>query len=296
MTFRKALYLTRPHTLPASAAPVIVALGFAAFTNTFKDTRSLWAGILCLFVAIFAQVFCNIVNDLADFKNGADTSERQGFERPLATGKATVKEVESLAIPFLLLTVLCGVGVLLLSNWWLLPLGAIILIGSYAYSAGPFPLSYHGLGEVAVFAFYGIAAAVGTYLAAAGTVNVKIFCLASAIGFASVNILLINNYRDVEQDAAGGKRTIAVIFGEKLMPLLYSVNICLILFCMIPFYSWVTMLMMMPVILFMSMLSRQMRRVSGSALNKVLDKTAIGVMFLAVTLIAILFVHYRLGW
>lgn len=293
MTLKEAIYLVRPYSLPASTSPVLVAIATFLLEGSFLTTRSMWAGVLCFFVALIGQCFCNVVNDIADFKSGADQVERKGFERIVASGIVSLKIARRVAILLAIFTALTGALVVFLSgNLWLLLLGLFVLLGAYAYSAGPFPLAYNSLGEVAVFIFYGLVATMGTYYVATSMITRNIFLLGAAMGLASVNILLINNYRDAESDRKVGKKTIAVRFGEDLLPQLYTTNILLILLCIIPYYNWLTLLLIIPFFIFEMRLSKDMKREKGNALNRVLAKTAKGVLILAISLILILLAHH----
>lgn len=293
MTLKEAIYLVRPYSLPASVSPVLVAVTAFLLEGSFQSTQSLWAGILCLLVALLGQCFCNVVNDVADFRSGADSGERKGFDRIVASGIISLKTAQKAALLLGIATVLVGLVVIFLSgNLWLLLLGVFVILGAYAYSAGPFPFAYHALGEVAVFVFYGLVATAGTYYVATGTISLNILLLGAAMGLASVNILLVNNYRDAESDAKVKKTTIAVLFGAELLPRLYTSNILLILLCLIPYYNWLNLLLIVPFFLFEIRLSKALKTLQGEALNRILEKTAKGVLLLSVSLILILLSYH----
>lgn len=292
MTLKQIFYLTRPHTLPASVSPVIVGLLLAVMEGTHYTTPSLWAGVLCVFVATFAQALSNVVNDLADFKKGADVNRNAGFERLLASGRLSYNSVRNVAVGLVILTALLGLFVVALAgNWWLLLVGGVILLGAFMYSSGQYAFAYHGLGEVAVFLFFGWVAMGGTYYVMEGTITLNLVLLASAMGLANVNILLVNNYRDVEEDKASGKRTLAVRYGAELMPLLYSTNILLVTLLIIPYYNRFTIWLMIPFLLESLHLNKGLKHMEGKALNTVLSKTAKGVLLLAISLVAIIAIY-----
>ena len=154
MTPRQVLHLVRPHTLPASLAPVVTALALAALDGFFCPTTA----ILTVLVGVLAQIVSNIANDLFDFKKGADRKDRKGFERPLSLGKVSYREVKRLLIISIVATALTGIALILLTSPWLSIVGALVILGAIAYTGGPFPFAYHGLGEVMVFLFYGLVA------------------------------------------------------------------------------------------------------------------------------------------
>ena len=117
-----------------------------------------------------------------------------------------------------------GCGLLLYGPWWLLIAGIVIALAAFAYSAGPYPLSYHGLGEAAVFVFFGLVPVNLTYFVQSGTVNVFVILASVSIGLMGVNVLLVNNYRDMEDDIDAGKHTSVVIFGRKPAAAAYLIN------------------------------------------------------------------------
>lgn len=293
MTLRQVLHLVRPHTLPASLAPVITALALAALDGFFRPTTA----ILTVLVGLLAQIISNIANDLFDFKKGADGKERKGFERPLSLGKVSYREVKNLLIITLIATALTGIALILLSSPWLFIVGALVILGAIAYTGGPFPFAYHGLGEVMVFLFYGLVAGGGTYYIQCGTLSWEAIALASAMGFASCNILVVNNYRDVEEDTLSGKRTLFVRFGKSLAPKLYLANILLSVLLLFPFYSYSIIGMLSSGIYLAQMmhLQRAMLHTEGAQLNKVLVRTAQGVVLFAFNALIVIFVHYQWG-
>ncbi len=218
--------LLRPKTLLSGLASVIVPIAYA---YSIKGTVSIVYSILLILIALSAQISSNIANDLWDFKKGGDTSDRKGPLRPLSQGLLSVKEVQiALALSFGAL-LLFGISLSLLVNPYLLLVGLAVALGLFAYSAGPFPLSRNGLGEVAVFIFFGLVpVVVGAYVLGIDVLNDKhIWLLGASLGFASCNILLVNNYRDYDEDKAGGKRTLTVLLGKEVSKYLYLLFILL---------------------------------------------------------------------
>lgn len=291
MTLRQALYLARPHTLPASLAPIVAALALAAFDGHFRPITA----ILTLLVGILAQIVSNIANDLFDFKKGADGDNRQGFERPLSVGKISYLEVKRLLISCLVITCLVGISLIFLTSPWLLIVGVFVVLGAIAYTGGPYPLAYHGLGEVMVFLFYGLVAGAGTYYVQCATLSGEAVALAAAMGFASCNILVVNNYRDVKEDTLSGKRTLMVRFGKSLAPKLYLANLLLSGLLLFPFYSVVGMLTSGIYLAQMMHIQRVMLKSEGQQLNKVLVQTAQGLLFFTLNALVVITVHYLWG-
>ena len=210
----------RPRTLPASASPVIAASAYAFYAGTFR-----WVpAVLCLLFALLAQVASNMANDYFDYVKGSDKAGRVGPRRAVASGDITPRSM--LMGTFCVLGVACavGLGLVFFAGWQLIPIGVIIAVFALAYTAGPYPLAYHGLGDVAVFLFCGLVAVNMTYYVQALQFDADVFLLSIAMGLLSINILLVNNYRDMEEDAAANKRTTVVLFGRRFALWWYFVN------------------------------------------------------------------------
>ena len=279
------LGLTRPRTLLSGLSSVLVAIFYAASLGPIDPLRT----TLLLIVAISAQIGSNIANDLIDFKKGADTDERTGPLRPLSKGLLTEGEVRRALYISLAIPLVSGIALVALSSWWLLLVGLAVALGLFAYSGGPYPLSYHGLGDVAVLVFFGWIPVVTSFFILHGTIaDPVVWHLATAIGLASVNILIVNNYRDVDEDCKAGKRTLIVRMGRDFAPRFYLTCGLLSMGLLYPIYSFWGMLLMLPYVIAFSMTHRQLQEVEGSALNKTLGATARNVFFLALLIGAML--------
>ena len=215
----------RPRTLPAAIAPVIVGAALAWRDRTFSAAAS----TLCLAFALLIQIGTNFANDYFDFVKGADTAARVGPRRAVAAGliaPATMKRAMALvfAVAFL-----CGLGLLPWGGPWLLAVGVASILCGIAYTGGPWPLAYLGLGDVFVFVFFGLVAVVATYFVQAGRIATDAVLAAVPIGLLSTNILVVNNYRDVETDAVAGKRTLVVRFGRDFSRAQHAVSLAIAL-------------------------------------------------------------------
>jgi 1,4-dihydroxy-2-naphthoate polyprenyltransferase len=204
------LLAIRPATLPAALSGVIVGLGAALAVGVpFR----LDAALGCLAVALLLQVTANLANDLSDFRKGADTPDRTGPVRVAAAGLVTERQLE-LAIGITVgLAGLVGLWLTVIGGPILLALGALAIVAALAYTGGPWPYGYRGLGEVFVFVFFGLVAVVGTAYLQAGRVEPLFVAAAVPVGALTTAILVVNNLRDIPTDAAAGKRTLAVILG-----------------------------------------------------------------------------------
>lgn len=210
----------RLRTLPVSLSGVVIATALAWWTGHF----ALVPALLCLLFALLAQVASNFANEYYDFKKGADKVGRVGPRRGVTEGD--IKPRTLLVVTFATLAAAGLVGCCLIpyGGWWLLPVGIGIALGALAYSTGPYPLSYHGLGELAVFLFFGVIPVTLTYYVQALRIEPLVILASMAIGFLGVNVLLVNNYRDVDDDREAGKRTSVVIFGRKPAAAAYLIN------------------------------------------------------------------------
>ena len=277
------IYATRPHTLGASIAPMVIVLGALIHEGVFQ--LDLFA--LCFIVAVSAQIASNLANDYFDFVGGKDTDHRVGFERILTTGAVTKGQMKTALYITLGICIVAGLAVVALSSFWLLLVGLFVMIGVLAYSAGPYPLSHHGLGDIAVVIFYGLVPVLATFFAVSGLKPpFYLLLLALGLGVWEANILVINNYRDIAEDKENNKRTLVVLLGEKFGPRLYLVNsISTIVFCLAGLwfthnYIWIAATTF--VISVLAILgNKKVRKHYGVELNKVLGFTSAMSMVIA---------------
>jgi 1,4-dihydroxy-2-naphthoate octaprenyltransferase len=202
---------TRPRTLPAALAPVLVGSALAWRDGKF-DARA--AG-LCLAFALLVQIGTNFANDYYDFVRGADNASRVGPRRAVAAGLVAPATMRRAMWLVLAAAFASGLGLIAWGGPWLLAIGVASIGCGIAYTGGPWPLAYIGLGDVFVFIFFGLVAVGATYFVQAGRVSGDALLAGGAIGLLAANILVVNNYRDVETDAAANKRTLVVRFGRK---------------------------------------------------------------------------------
>jgi 1,4-dihydroxy-2-naphthoate octaprenyltransferase len=200
----------RPRTLPAAVAPVFVGTGAAAALDGFRAGPA----VLALVVALALQVGVNYANDYSDGRRGTDTV-RVGPMRLVGSGAAAPRQVLAAAAAAFAAAGLAGLALAALSSWWLVAVGAVCIAAAWTYTGGPLPYGYRALGEVFVFVFFGLVAVVGTTFAQTRTLPGLAFAAAVPIGLLSVALLVVNNLRDVAGDAAVGKRTLAVVVGER---------------------------------------------------------------------------------
>ena len=208
---------SRPRTLPAAFAPVIVGTGLAVSAKSFNG----WAALLALIVAVALQVGVNYSNDYSDGIRGTDEA-RVGPVRLVGQGLAPAGEVKRAAFLSIAVAMLAGLGLVLLTQkWWLLLVGLACVAAAWLYTGGKHPYGYLGLGEIFVFVFFGLVPVIGTFYVQALTVTTSSVIAACGVGFLSCAILVTNNLRDIPGDTVSGKRTLAVRLGESRTRALY---------------------------------------------------------------------------
>ena len=209
--FRIWLLAIRPATLPAAVSGIVVGLGAALAVRTpFRVDAALG----CMAVALLLQIAANLANDLSDFRSGADTPDRTGPTRVAAAGLVTERQLEVAIAIVVGLAGLVGLALVTIGGPVLLVVGALAIVAAVAYTGGPWPYGYHGLGEVFVFVFFGLIAVVGTAYLQAGAVDPLFVAAAIPVGCLTTAILVVNNLRDIPTDRVAGKRTLAVIVGR----------------------------------------------------------------------------------
>jgi 1,4-dihydroxy-2-naphthoate polyprenyltransferase len=208
------LLAARPKTLTASLSPVLLGIGVATSFSTAPVSP--WLAALALVSALCIQIGTNLVNDAADFEKGADTVERLGPVRVTQSGLLLGSRVMLGAAAFFLVAALLGIPLVLAGGVPVLVIGVLSLAAGYAYTAGPFPLAYLGLGEVFVLLFFGFAAVKGMAYVLTGT-GLPPWAEIGAlqVGLQSSALLAVNNCRDIAGDRKAGKRTLAARFGER---------------------------------------------------------------------------------
>lgn len=209
---RAVLLAARPKTLTAALVPVMAGTALAAAL----DTGVRWdLAALALLGAGAIQIGTNLVNDLLDHARGADTHGRLGPIRVTQAGLLTPAQVRLAAAASFLVAVACGVPLILAGGWPILALGLLSLLFGYAYTGGPYPLAYHGLGELFVLLFFGFGAVGGTFWLHAGRLAPAVALAGTQVGFLACGLLAVNNLRDVDADARARKHTLAVLLGPR---------------------------------------------------------------------------------
>jgi 1,4-dihydroxy-2-naphthoate octaprenyltransferase len=293
---RAWLLASRPATLTAAVVPVMVGTAIAAVTGGARVGPALAA----LFGAMMLQITSNFANDVFDHEKGADTEERLGPTRAVQAGLLTPAEVRRGMMATIALATLTGIYLTAVAGWPVVVIGLCSIAAGVAYTGGPYPLGYHGLGDVFVMIFFGFVAVCGTVFVQTGTLPALAWLGAVPVGAIATAVLVVNNVRDRDTDAKAGKRTLAVRFGRRaglveyaaLLAAAYAAPVVALLafgrspLILLPWAS-------LPIAV---RLVRAVSSTTGKALNEYLVGTAklllvYGVLFTAGLLIPLLFTH-----
>ena len=246
-SFRIWLEAMRPKTLPAAFVPVALA-GSLAFADGFFS----WLpAVICLFFALLMQIGTNFANDYLDGIRGTDTKYRLGPRRAVATGLIDPGTMKQAAIATLAVGFFVGLSLIPLGGWWLLPIGILSVACAWLYTGGPYPLAYNGLGDVFVILFFGLVAVGCSYYVQTKTISFDALLLGCGCGALVNNLLVVNNYRDIEEDRAASKRTLVVLLGRPFARVQYLVSVLIaggvVLYFWISDYGSWTLLALFPV-------------------------------------------------
>jgi 1,4-dihydroxy-2-naphthoate octaprenyltransferase len=209
----------RVPTLSAAVVPVLVGTAIAAREGRFNAV--IFAVVIC--AALLIQIGTNLTNDLFDFQKGADTGARLGPLRVVQAGLLSQKQVAAGSALSFGLAILLGLYLVKVGGWPIVAIGLAAVASGIAYTGGPWPLGYHGLGDVFVFIFFGVIAVVGTFYLQSGDVTGAALTASLPIAMLVTAILVVNNLRDIDTDRAAGKLTLAVRFGREVTQLQYSI-------------------------------------------------------------------------
>ena len=274
-TLRHWVYAARMRILPASAIPTIAGIMLAAIDGEFD----LFTACITVLSAMMLQTTSNYLNDLYDFKKGADLT-RIGPPRAVASGMISESAMMKMSWIMFTLTFLIGLILVQKAGWPILIIGLASLWAAFAYTGGPYPLAYHGLGEATAFVFYGLIPVWGAYYIQSPdfAFRPQVILTGIIMGLFAAKILLVNNIRDIETDPIAGKITLAVMLGEKNSRLLYALLMILSygsLFLLARMQDNAVYLMPWILIPFAVYLTRGVLKIEKEKLNPYVFKTAI---------------------
>ncbi len=282
----------RPKTLTAALIPVIVG---TALTISHGEIVKWWITLFAALSATFIQIGTNLVNDALDHKKGADTAERLGPTRVTSSGLMSYRKVMWAAVLAFAFAMMFGIPLVLFGGWPIVAIGVVSVILGYAYTGGPYPLAYVGLGDLFVILFFGLVSVSGTYYLQTHEWTFEAVIAGLQIGFLATTLIAINNLRDMNQDAKVNKRTMAVRLGLKGARI--EIASLFILSFLLGFY-WLTQKMWMAAVLpwlswpLAYMIIRDcFRHQPGPIYNQLLAKSALVHMLFGVLLsIGLIFV------
>ena len=268
------LLASRPKTLLAAVVPVMVGSALAISMNKFFLPYSLVA-LLC---SVLIQVGTNFTNDLYDYLKGSDTVKRKGPRRVLASGLISVKEMKLAIILVFGLTFLLGLYLVYSVGILILWVGIFSIFAGIIYTAGPYPLAYNGLGDVFVFIFFGIIGTMGTFYLHTQEISLLSFVVSIPVGALITNILVVNNYRDIDEDREANKKTLAVLMGriftrwQFILLITLSYLTTILLYFYFNYSLWILLpLFTIPIA---GILIRMFYTLNGEELNKTLELSA----------------------
>ena len=226
------LLASRPKTLPAAAAPVVIGAVMAIGAGVF----SLWPALAALFGALAIQIGTNFANDHYDFKSGVDEGERLGPLRVTQAGLVSPRATLWATVIAFASATAAGVYLVYVAGWPIVIIGLLSILFGVLYTGGPYPLGYNGLADIFVLIFFGPVAVGGTFYVQALTFDWHVIIAGLAPGLFSIAILTVNNLRDLDNDRRAGKKSLAVRFGRTFARVEYL--LCIVVGSLIPVWLW----------------------------------------------------------
>lgn len=285
--FSPWLEITRPKTLLVAIAVILLGQTLAFYDH--QAVFSFTTAVLCFACCMSLQIAVNLANDYFDDKNGVDNAARLGPVRAIQQGSLLPQQVFYAIVFTCIMATISGLYLIALGGWPYVMLGLLSLAGVYLYSGGPKPIASIGLGEIAVFIYFGLLAVAGSYYLQTQQLHIAVFIAAAEIGFLVAAIMLVNNIRDIDSDSAAGKFTLATRLGVKASKQLYCVLIFLpSALLVLDVYQGYEMLVILPVQWFLcvNIFTR-----TGKQLNQQLGQTSACVLLWAVIYSGLLLVN-----
>lgn len=264
----------RPKTLTGAAIPVMIGCALA----DMYDKLQVLPAVLCFLFAFLMQIDANFINDLFDYLKGSDREDRLGPERACAQGWITVSAMKAGIAVVTVLAAITGLSLLFFSGWEMIPVGVACIVFAFLYTAGPYPLAYHGWGDVLVLVFFGFVPVGCTFYVMAHTWTTPVTVASLACGLIIDTLLMVNNFRDREQDTISGKRTLIVRWGARAGLILYFMLGMVACWCCLYFTSerkiWAAVLPQLYLIPHIFTTLKMARINKGKALNLILGETS----------------------
>lgn len=280
------LLASRPKTLTAASIPVMLGCALASMYGHFQ----LIPAILCFLFAFLMQIGANFINDLYDYLKGTDREDRLGPERACAQGWISPSGMKKGIVITTFLAALDGLCLLWYGGWEMIPVGIACIIFAFLYTTGPYPLAYHGWGDVLVLVFFGFVPVGCTFYIMAHSWNTSVTMASLACGLVIDTLLMVNNFRDREQDAISGKKTIVVRLGARAGLILYFLLGLAACWSCFYFVSegrlWATILPQIYLLLHIFTTVKMARINRGKELNAILGETSRNMLLFGILLTA----------
>lgn len=286
----------RPKTLPAAISPILIGIGISIYYRHYRLGPSL-AALIC---AIFIQIGTNYVNDVVDYLNGHDQSDRLGPLRVTQAGLLSPKQVIFGVILAYCIAAAAGLYLATVAGWVVLIIGAACMLAGLAYSTGPWPLVNNGLADLFVLVFFGFVAVVSTVFVITLSIPVEAWLGGLAAGVLTVNILVVNNIRDIKSDRRAGRKNIPVLYGRQAGEIEYSIMLVIaylvpaVLFVVMGFQPW-ALLTFITLPLAIRNYQELRKTPDGKLLNIQLAKTAQILFIYSITMAAGFSLSFLLG-
>ncbi len=283
MSAKHWILAARPKTLLAGVVPVMVASALAFAEDAFEPL----AAFLCLMFSLLSQIASNFGNDYYDFIKKTDDETRIGPARAVASGWVSPTAMRNAMLFTIVLACAFGLGLVCYGGWKLVAVGAFCVLALVAYSAGPYPLSYNALGDLFVLVFFGVVAVVFSYYVQSLMITFDALICGVSVGLVATNILVVNNYRDYDNDKRCGKRTTIVLFGRKFGTHFYLANgvVACVLCMFICVGNFVAALLPLLYLVPHFSLWRKLKSTTdGKILNNLLAQTSLNLFFFGLLL------------
>lgn len=283
-SFKAWILAARPKTLSGASIPVMLGCALAYIYGSFQ----LIPAVLCFLFAFLMQIDANFINDLFDFLKGTDREDRLGPERACAQGWITPSSMKVGIVVTTVVAGIIGLSLLKYGGLEMIPVGIACIIFAFLYTAGPYPLAYHGWGDVLVLVFFGFVPVGCTYYVMAHDWNTSVTIASIACGLVIDTLLMVNNFRDREQDAVSGKRTIVVRLGAKagiIMYFLLGLAACWLCFYFIMIGKIYAVLLPQIYLIMHILTTIKMAKINrGKALNGILGETSRNMLIFGILL------------
>lgn len=280
------LLASRPKTLTAASIPVMLGCALAFMYGHFQ----LIPAILCFLFAFLMQIDANFINDLYDYLKGSDREDRLGPERACAQGWISPSGMKKGILVTTALAAVTGLFLLGYGGWEMIPVGIACIIFAFLYTTGPYPLAYHGWGDILVLVFFGFVPVGCTFYVMAHDWNTSVTMASLACGFVIDTLLMVNNFRDREQDAISGKKTIVVRLGARAGLILYfllGLAACWSCFYLVTEGRLWAAILPQIYLLFHILTTMKMARINrGKELNAILGETSRNMLLFGILLTA----------